>query len=171
LHKLAIFDSLSAVTDEHSFLTRCTMIRKMAFFAALAMTWVIAGDRPQEAVQAAEKEEKSPATKSAPFVHAVIFHLKKDAPEGTTEAILKDVRELLATIPSVREVKAGRPAVKETPDNAKTDFQIGLLVLVDDLDGLKTYIEHPKHKEFVAKHGKFLDRDKLLVFDFANQTK
>jgi len=44
-----------------------------------------------------------------------------------------------------------------------------LLVLVDDSDGLKAYLEDPKHLAFVKKHEKHFDMEKLQVFDFVDQ--
>jgi len=109
------------------------------------------------------------SAKSPPFAHAVIFYLKADAPSGEADAVIADCHSMLSTIPTVRELRAGKPAEKEKPDNAKKDYQVGLLVMFDDLKGLETYIDHPQHKEFVAKHGKFIDREKLSVYDFADQ--
>ena len=78
-----------------------------------------------------------------------------------------DAHTLLTKIPSVRGLKIGRPAKKFTPNFAKNDYDVGLLVLFDDFAGLKTYLEHPLHLKYVAKHkDKF---DKVLVYDFNNQ--
>lgn len=105
----------------------------------------------------------------APYVHAVIFYLKKDAPKDATETMLADCHKLLAKIPSVRGLWAGLPAEKSTPKFAVTDYQIGLLVLFDNFDGLQAYLDHPLHTEFVDKHLKHLE--KVPVYDFINKTK
>lgn len=107
------------------------------------------------------------ADKPAPYVHTVIFYLKKDAPAGTTEALVADCHRVLAKIKSVRGVWAGKPADKATPKFAVMDYQVGLLVLFDNADGLQTYLEDPLHEEFVKKHGQHLD--KVLVYDFMSQ--
>lgn len=109
--------------------------------------------------------------KAAPYVHTVIFHLKKDAPEGEAAALIRDAHELLEPIPSVRELRIGRPAEKGTPDFAKKDFQVGLLVLFDDYEGLETYLNHPQHRKYVEKHLNHVDPEKLQVYDFVNQSK
>jgi hypothetical protein len=111
------------------------------------------------------------ADQEAPFVHTVIFHLKKDAPDGEAQALIADAHELLGKIPSVRGLRIGRPAETGTPDLAKKDFQVGLLVLFDDYAGLKTYLDHPLHLKYVDKHIQYVDTDKLLVYDFVNQKK
>jgi len=105
----------------------------------------------------------------APYVHAVIFYLKKDAPKDQARAMIADAHEILAKIPSVRMVKAGLPAQQATPKLAVTDYQVGLLIMVDNFDGLKAYLDHPMHLKYVEKHEKHID--KVLVYDFLNQSK
>jgi len=146
------------------------MIRKAVWIPALALLGALASDCTAEPVKPVAKEDK-PAVKEAPFVHVVIFRLKKDAPEGEVDAVINDCKEMLTKIPSVKGIKIGRPAEKGTPDTAKKDYQVGLLVLFDDADGLKTYLEHEQHVKFVEKHGKFLIMEKLDVFDFQDQAK
>jgi hypothetical protein len=115
--------------------------------------------------EAGEKEKK----KRPPYVHAVIFYLKKDAPVGQVDAVIRDAHELLAKIPSVRGLWVGRPAEKSTPKYAVTDYDAGLLVLFDDYEGLQTYLDHPMHLEYVERHAKHFDR--VPVYDFLNQKK
>ncbi len=104
-----------------------------------------------------------------PYVHAVIFYLKKDAPKDTVEKAIADCHTLLAKIPTVRGVWAGRPAEKSTPKFAAKDYDFALLVLFDNYEGLQEYIDHKLHIEYVERHGKHFDR--VSVFDFANQKK
>ena len=68
----------------------------------------------------------------------------------------------------MRELRVGRPAEKSTPNLAKKDFEVGLLVLFDDFDGLQTYLEHPLHLKYVDKHLNHVD---VQVYDFVNQKK
>jgi hypothetical protein len=105
----------------------------------------------------------------APYVHSVIFYLKKDAPKDEGKALIADAHELLAKIPTVRMIKIGPPAEKSTPEVAKMDYQIGLLVLFDNYDGLKTYLDHPLHVKYVENHMKHIE--KVLVYDFENAKK
>lgn len=106
---------------------------------------------------------------AAPYVHTVIFHLKKDAPQDAATSAIADCHALLTKIPTVRELRVGRPAEKSTPDVSVKDYQFGLVVLFDDYDGLDKYLVHPKHVEFVNKHLKNVE--KVLVYDFINQPK
>jgi hypothetical protein len=141
------------------------MKRRLLFVVAMALCWLVAGQQGRNQAAADARAPKADAS----FVHAVIFTLKKDAPADAANALVKDVHDMLAKIPSVRSAKAGPPAKKAKPDVAKTDFSIGLLVLLDDLDGLTAYLEHPLHLKFVEKHGKNLDFDKLVVYDYVDQ--
>jgi hypothetical protein len=116
-------------------------------------------------------EAKSDKKGHAPYAHVVVFRMKEGAPKDAVENAIADCRELLAKVPSVRSVRAGRPAAKGTPDVPKMEYDFALLVLFDDADGLKTYIDHPLHRKFVAKHGPHFDREKLQIFDFLDQSK
>jgi hypothetical protein len=107
----------------------------------------------------------------APYVHCVVFRMKKDAGKEAVEKAIADCHKLLAKIPAVRSVRAGRPAAKGTPDVPKMEYDFALLVLVDDADGLEAYLKHPLHLQFVEKHGPAFDMEKLQVFDFLNQKK
>ena len=105
----------------------------------------------------------------APYVHTVIFSLKKDAPDKAVEGLIADAHHMLAKIPTVRDLRAGRPAEKATPKYASKDYQVGLVIFFDDFEGLETYLEHPLHREYVEKHGGSIDLEKLRVYDFVNQ--
>ncbi|HXG11880.1 MAG TPA: Dabb family protein [Gemmataceae bacterium] len=137
------------------------MICRMGLTAALVLVWTAL----------AHGQEGKAAPQTAPYVHVVIFHLKKDAPKGTAEALIADAYELLAKIPSVRGIQAGLPAEKATPTYAKKDYQVGLLVLFDNYEGLETYLNHPLHTQYVEKHLKHVDESKLQVYDFIKPKK
>ena len=132
------------------------MIRTLLLAVALG------GLAVQPSAQAADKGDP-------PYVHAVIFYLKKDAPADTVEKAVADSHKLLEKISTVRKLWVGRPAEKSTPKFAKTDYQLGLLVLFDNYDGLQKYIDDPLHVQFVEKYGKFFDI--VNVYDFVNQQK
>jgi hypothetical protein len=123
------------------------------------------------AASATAREEQKSAAGAAPLVHCVIFRMKKDAPADAVDQVIADCHKMLAKIASVRSVKAGRPAKTGTDEKLKKPFDVGLLVLCDDVAGLKAYIDDPLHKEFVAKYGKYFDIEQLQVFDFADQKK
>src|SRR4051794_27627179 len=88
---------------------------------------VALGDAPRKKV--AEKPNAAGKT-TARFVHAVTLPLKQDAPPGTADEMVADCHTMLGTIPSVRAVKAGRPADKDSVDFVKKDYSVGLIILV-----------------------------------------
>jgi hypothetical protein len=147
------------------------MFRRTLIVGGLAVlgsvVWTLLASPGQSAGQA----EKGQAVKGAPYVHTVIFHVKKDAPKDEASALIRDAHELLQPIPSVRELRVGRPAEKGTPDVAKKDFQVGLLVLFDNFEGLQTYLDHPMHQKYLEKHINHVELEKLQVYDFVNQQK
>jgi Stress responsive A/B Barrel Domain len=147
------------------------MTRKTLFAAAFVLGGLAIGACFTGRAQTAPAEVKPAVDKAPAFVHCVIFHVRKDAPAGEADALIADAHEMLRPIPSVRELRAGKPAMKEKPDKAKTDYQVGLLVLFDDMDGLNTYINHPRHLKYVEKHGKYFDMERLAVYDFVDHKK
>src|SRR2546427_179127 len=88
----------------------------------------------------------------APYMHVVIFQVKKDAPKGTKKAMVEDCHKLLEKIPSVKQLWVGRPAKEATPDLASKDYDVALTIAFENYDGLKSYIDHDMHKQFVDKH-------------------
>jgi hypothetical protein len=143
------------------------MIRRSALAAALfLLAGLAAASEPAKAPPAAADK---PA--AAPFVHMVVFHLKKDAPAGTADKVIADCHAMLETIPSVKGIKAGPPAPEgeSTPKVSLHDYDIGLVVLFDDAAGLKTYLNHETHLKFVSLYEKYFD--KVEVYDFADAQK
>lgn len=140
------------------------MRRKLLFGMVLLLIGVMARVTPAEETKADKKGH-------APYVHVVIFRMKKDAPKDAIKKAIADCHELLTKVPAVRSVRAGRPAAKGTPDVPKMHYDFALLVLLDNEDGLKAYLKHPWHLKFVARHGPSFDMEKLQVFDFMNESK
>ena len=105
------------------------------------------------------------------YVHTVVFTLKKDAPKDAETELVADCHEMLSKIPTVRELRVGRPAEKATPNLAKKDFTAALTIFFDDYDGLMAYDKHELHQKFVQNHLPRVDTDKLLVYDFEDQAK
>jgi hypothetical protein len=145
------------------------MIRKVILTAVLILGVAVAGGSPRRAVRAADEKDRAHDSKSAPFVHVVIFRLTNDAPANEVDALIADAHELLHTIPTVRDLKAGRPVPTASPGLTKKDYQVGLMVLFDDAEGMQTYLKHPKHIEYLKRHQKYLNMQKLGVYDFINE--
>jgi hypothetical protein len=141
------------------------MLRKLFVVAALVLAGAVLGGT----VRSAEKKKtNAPRPRMGTvLVHTVIFHLKKDAPDKEAENLIADARKMLRRIPTVRHLWVGKPGDKGAGRFNKR-FDVGLVVLFSNAAGLKTYIDSKEHKDFVKKHEKYLDRDKLSVFDFVN---
>lgn len=117
----------------------------------------------------AEEAAKLKGEARPPYVHTVVFYLKKDAPKDETEQIIADAHTLLAKIPSVKGLWIGRPAEKATPNLAVGDYHVAWVLLFDDYAGLQEYLDHKLHLEFREKHAKHAER--VLIYDFINQKK
>jgi len=120
-----------------------------------------AGSRDRAAVKAEAKA-------GGAYVHVVLFTMKKDTAASTIDEVIGDCHKMLGKIAAVRSVQAGRRAEKGTPKVAKTNYDVGLLVRVDDFEGLQKYLDDPLHVAFVKKHEKHFDMDRLQVFDFVD---
>jgi hypothetical protein len=142
------------------------MIRKCSMLLVLVTAGTILGTALIGPSQGqGRRDRRVVPLKSPPFVHTVFFYLKKDAPANEADALIADAQKLLAKIPTVRGIRAGKPATQGTPIAVK-DYQVGLLVQFDDAEGLHTYADHPLHKEYVSAHEK--NWDKVLVYDFVS---
>ena len=142
------------------------MKRKPLAIVALAAAGVILAVAALRS--AAEKDAKKPAAR---YVHTVIFTLKKDAPKDEEAQMIADCHAMLGKIPSVKHLRAGRPAEKGTPRFEKKDYNVALTVIFDDYDGLTAYDKSEQHQEFVKKHLPHVEIDKLLVYDYEDQAK
>ena len=111
----------------------------------------------------------SKGAKQAPYMHVVVFYLKKDAPKNAAQGLIEDSHKLLAKIPTVRQLWVGRPAEQSTPKVAVTDYAVALTIAFDNYDGLKSYIDHDLHQEYLKRNGSNIE--KVLVYDFVNQMK
>lgn len=118
---------------------------------------------------AAVAAEEKPADKTrGSYVHVVIFTMKKGTSTADVDVVIKDCRQMLGKIAAVRGVKAGRPAAQATPTYARKNYDLALVILVDDFAGLKSYLDDPLHVAFVKKHEAKFDMEKLEVFDFTD---
>ncbi len=97
------------------------------------------------------------------FIHHVYFWLKPGTSAAEREALARDCRTLLSEIPGVRHLWAGEPAMtpREVVDNS---YDVGLCVILDDAKAHDVYQDHPRHKEFIARHKDHWGR--VQVYDF-----
>lgn len=105
---------------------------------------------------------KTIAANDSKFVHMVYFWLKEGVTEQEKQSLMKDCRELLGTIPSVRSLIVGKPAgtPREVVDNS---YSVGLVVYFDDAKGHDLYQEAEKHLEFIDRNQHIWER--VQVYD------
>ncbi len=106
--------------------------------------------------------------KKGSLSHVVFFKMKKDTKPEAIDEVIADCHKILAKIKAVRSVKAGKPTKEKAEKFVKDDYDVALIVTVDDYDGLLSYHKDPLHKQFVEKHGKLFDLEALRVFDFTD---
>ena len=129
-------------------------MKRMLSSAMLALGAALAGCQPPYALST-----------TAPFVHVVVFKAKPNVSTSSVGDLLRDLRDALAPIPAVKGLWVGRPAPTKTPERSFIidDYEVGLLVVVRDQQGLDEYLNDPRHVEFVKRHGGNFD---VRVIDF-----
>lgn len=138
--------------------------RVMLLLAALTLTLPMVGQHPSEMADAADKDKGGNR-----FIHVFLFQIKQKGQQAEIKALIKDANELLATIPSVRQFRVGKPSDVGTPGVEGGDYHVGLLVMFDDENAFKTYLKHPQRKKFIKIHAKNYER--VLAFDFIQKSK
>jgi hypothetical protein len=107
--------------------------------------------------------------RNAGLVHVVALKLKSDSSDDEVQSVIDDTYSMLAKIKPVRGVWAGRPSGSGTPDVAKNDYTVALMLVFDNSSGLKTYLDDPVHKKFADKHLKKWETP--VVYDFEPKKK
>ena len=98
------------------------------------------------------------------FIHTVYFWLTENAAPTAREQLIRDCRQILGKIPTVRHLFAGPPAM--TPrDVVDNSYAVGLTVILDDSPGHDVYQKHPLHADFIAANKPNWKR--VQVYDFA----
>jgi hypothetical protein len=103
------------------------------------------------------------AMKKSAYVHTVIFKIRSDAPPDIHKNLAIDIPGMLGKIPTVRGIWHGRRAEEASPEFAVKDFEVAMVLLFDNADGLKRYLDHPSHVAFVEKYLKHFETP--LVYD------
>jgi hypothetical protein len=99
----------------------------------------------------------------AMFIHTVFFWLKPGTSEDARGQLVRDCREYLGMVPSVKTLWVGVPAMtpREVVDNS---YGVGLTVALEDSKGHDIYQEHPLHKEFIARNKAHWER--VQIYDY-----
>ena len=97
------------------------------------------------------------------FVHTVYFWLKAGTSEAAREQLVRDCRDYLGKIPSVRQLMVGVPAMtpREVVDNS---YGVGLTVVLEDAKGHDVYQEHSLHKVFIERNKAHWER--VQIYDY-----
>jgi hypothetical protein len=97
------------------------------------------------------------------FIHTVYFWMRSGTGENERAQLVRDCREYLGKIPTVRHLWAGVPAMtpREVVDNS---YGVGLTVVLDDSKAHDVYQEHSLHKDFIARNKQNWDR--VQIYDF-----
>ena len=116
-----------------------------------------ANDSSKEITSLRRQLKDLTALKKAPFVHTIILKLKKDD-DAQVKKVYDEAGKTLAKIDSVRGIWIGKPAANGPPD-----YQIGVVVLLDDADALQKFLDDSLHKQFNDKMAK--DWERPVVYD------
>lgn len=85
------------------------------------------------------------------FVHTVFFWMKPGVSDADRQQLLRDCLELLGKVPTVKEIRVGRPA--QTPrDVVDNSYDVGLTVMLADKAAHDIYQQHPLHLEFIKRN-------------------
>jgi len=120
-------------------------------------------DLSKEVIKLRKTVRELEVAKKAPFAHASILKLKK-VDDEQVKKIYEEANKSLAKIAGVRSILVGRPVENGTPEFAQKGYQLGVVVLLDDADALRKYLDDPLHKQFNDKMADYWERP--LVYDF-----
>ncbi len=111
------------------------------------------------------------AVSAAPFrkpqtdkkvIHHVYFWLKNPQSQEDLEKLLAGLKTLKG-IETVRGIHIGVPASTEHRPVVDASFSASELLIFDDLEGQKTYQDHPIHLEFIKNCSALWE--KVIVYD------
>ena len=97
------------------------------------------------------------------FVHTVYFWLKDGTPDAARDQLVRDCRDYLGKIPSVKSLWAGVPAMtpRAVVDNS---YGVGLTVVLEDSAGHDVYQAHELHVQFIERNKQHWSR--VQIYDF-----
>ncbi len=98
-----------------------------------------------------------------PVWHVVLFQMRPDAPQDAATRLIADSKRLLAEIPGVREVSAGRKAAEGRDVHVK-DYDVAVSVRLAERGALAGYAQDPRHLELIARHGKHVRGWRVIDF-------
>jgi hypothetical protein len=127
---------------------------RRAFIATAAM--LTAGAASGMSITTMDKKEKKR------LAHHVFFWLKNPGSKEDLEKLIAGLRTL-AKIDTIKEIHIGVPASTEVRPVVDNSYAASELMFFDDLEGQKTYQDHPIHQKFIADCSGLWD--KVIVYD------
>jgi hypothetical protein len=85
--------------------------------------------------------------------HIVLLHIRPDLSEHDRARALETLRDSAAAIPEIRRVQLGRRIKTGLPGYEQLmteDFDVALIVDVDNVDALRRYLAAPAHQDLGA---------------------
>ncbi|MCD8740405.1 Dabb family protein [Mucilaginibacter roseus] len=97
-----------------------------------------------------------------PIVHHVFFWLKNPGSVEDRDKLVAGVKAL-AKIETIKQIHVGVVASTEKRDVVDNTWGVSELMFFADLEGQKTYQDHPIHQEFIKNHSHLWE--KVIVYD------
>jgi hypothetical protein len=98
-------------------------------------------------------------------VHNVLFWLKNPDSQAELDKIAYGLHSL-KDIPGIVAVHVGVPLTKDEVGHIENGYDVGALIVFDNVESSKAYSPHPIHEKFVADCGDLYGR--VLVIDSVN---
>ncbi len=96
------------------------------------------------------------------LAHHVFFWLKNPGSKEDLEKLIAGLRTL-AKIETIKAIHIGVPASTEVRPVVDNSYSASELMFFDDLEGQKTYQDHPIHQKFIADCSGLWE--KVIVYD------
>lgn len=100
--------------------------------------------------------------KDQKIIHHVFFWLKDPSSTKDKERLMEGLKTLKA-IKSIKQFYIGTPASTEQRSVVDSSYHVSELMFFNDLEGQKTYQDHPIHKKFVEDCSHLWE--KVVVYD------
>ena len=101
------------------------------------------------------------------IVHVVLFSPRPDLSAGDRAALLGALDSAAKNIPSIKRLKVGKRVKHSLPgyeQMMRDDYEFAVIIEFDDLEGLKSYLQHPAHAD--AGHHFTASASKALAYDY-----
>ena len=101
------------------------------------------------------------------IVHVVLFSPKPDLSPSDRTAVLDALQRAAKNIPSIKRLRVGKRVKHSLPgyeQMMRDDYEYAVIIEFDDVEGLKSYLEHPAHA--AAGHHFTAAASKALAYDY-----